>query len=100
MGDTTSMAIISPRVISMEADFTAADFMEAAGTAVAATGRREEEMTDDRSQIANGASDGPAEIAEKRSISSTRASSNRRSEHSSPLPDREIDAFFDDASPA
>ena len=58
MGDTTSMAIISPRVISMEADF-----MEAAGTAVAATGRREEEMTDDRSQIANGASDGPAEIA-------------------------------------
>jgi hypothetical protein len=58
MGDTTSMAIISPRVISMEADFTAvdftaADFMEAAGTAVAVTGRREEEMTDDRSQIAN-----------------------------------------------
>jgi hypothetical protein len=32
---------------------------------VAATGRREEEMTEDKSQIANGASDGPAEIAEK-----------------------------------
>jgi hypothetical protein len=59
MGDTTSMAIISPRVISMEADFTAA-----AATPVEATGRREEEMTDDKTQIANGASDGPAEIAE------------------------------------
>jgi mannose-6-phosphate isomerase-like protein (cupin superfamily) len=43
------MAIISPRVISMEADFTAVDFAEAAGTPVAATGRREEEMTDDKS---------------------------------------------------
>ena len=40
MGDTTSMAIISPRVISMEADFTAVDF-----TAVAGTGRREEAIT-------------------------------------------------------
>jgi hypothetical protein len=44
----------------MEADFTAVDFAEAAGTPVAATGRREEEMTDDKSQIANGSSDGPA----------------------------------------
>lgn len=38
MADTTSMAIISLRVISMEADFMA----------VAVTGRREEEMTDDK----------------------------------------------------
>lgn len=43
MGDTTSMAIISPRVISMEADFTA----------VAGTGRREEEITNGKSEIAN-----------------------------------------------
>jgi hypothetical protein len=52
MGDTTSMAIISPRVISMKADFTAVDFTAvdftaagltaAAGTAVAGTGRWEE----------------------------------------------------------
>lgn len=48
MGDTTSMAIISPRVISMEADFTAVDFTAAAGT-----GRREEEITNGKSQIAN-----------------------------------------------
>ena len=54
------MAIISPRVISMEADFTAVDFAEAAGAPAAATGGREEEMTDDKSQIANGSSDGPA----------------------------------------
>ena len=39
MGDTTSMAIISARVISMEADSMAVDSTEAAGTAVAATGR-------------------------------------------------------------
>jgi hypothetical protein len=48
MGDTTSMAIISARVISMEAVSTAVDFMVVdstvgAGTAVAATDRREEE---------------------------------------------------------
>jgi hypothetical protein len=48
MGDTTSMAVISPRVISMEADFTAVDFTAAAGT-----GRREEEITNGKSQIAN-----------------------------------------------
>jgi hypothetical protein len=41
MGDTTSTAIISPRVISMEVDFTEAARM-------AAIGRREEEMTDDK----------------------------------------------------
>ena len=46
MGDTTSMAIVSARVISMEADSMVGDFMavdstEAAGTAVAATGRRD-----------------------------------------------------------
>ena len=58
MGDTTSMAIISPRVISMEADFTAVDFT-AEGftaedlTAVAGTGRREEEITNGKSEIAN-----------------------------------------------
>jgi hypothetical protein len=98
MADTTSMAIISPRVISMEADFTAADFMEAAGTAVAATGRREEEMTDDRSQIANGASDGLAEIAEKRSIDEGFLEQALGALET--LPDRQIDAFFDDASPA
>jgi hypothetical protein len=43
MADTTSMAIISLRVISMEADSMPVDFM-----AVAVTGRREEEMTDDK----------------------------------------------------
>jgi hypothetical protein len=48
MGDTTSMAIISPRVISMEADFTAVGL-----TAVAGTGRREEEITNGKSEIAN-----------------------------------------------
>jgi hypothetical protein len=48
MGDTTSMAIISRRVISMEADFTAVDFTAAAGT-----GRREEEITNGKSQIAS-----------------------------------------------
>jgi hypothetical protein len=53
MADTTSMAIISARVISMEADSmvvdsTEVDFTEAVGTAVAATVRREEEMTDAR----------------------------------------------------
>ena len=47
----------------MVADSMEVDFTEAAG--MAAIGRREEEMTDDRSQIANGASDGPSEIAEK-----------------------------------
>lgn len=40
MGDTTSMAIISPRVIFTEADSTAA-----AGTVAAGTDRRKEEMT-------------------------------------------------------
>jgi hypothetical protein len=49
MGDTTSMAIVSARDISELAmpsvDSTAVDFTEAA---VAAIGRREEEMTDDR----------------------------------------------------
>jgi hypothetical protein len=48
MGDTTSMAVISPRVISTEADFAAVDFTAAAGT-----GRREEEITNGKSQIAN-----------------------------------------------
>jgi hypothetical protein len=48
MGDTTSTAIISPRVISMVADST-----EAVGTAVAATVRREEEMTDSRESRSN-----------------------------------------------
>ena len=62
MGDITSVAVISPRIISMEADFMVVDFMgadftEAAGTAVVATGRREEEMSDDKSHIANGAPD-------------------------------------------
>ena len=41
MGDTTSTAVISPRVISMEADSMPVDL-----TAVAVTGRREEQMTD------------------------------------------------------
>jgi uncharacterized membrane protein YebE (DUF533 family) len=40
MADTTSMAIISARVISMVVDSTVVDFTEAVGTAVAATGRR------------------------------------------------------------
>jgi hypothetical protein len=53
MGDTTSMAIISPRVISMEADFTAVDFTAEGPTAVAGTGRREEEITNGKSEIAN-----------------------------------------------
>ena len=57
MGDTTSMAIVSARDIlelaMPSADSMAVGFTEAVGTAVAATGRREEEMTDDRSQIAN-----------------------------------------------
>jgi hypothetical protein len=44
MGDTTSMAIISPRVIFTEADSTAV-----AGTAAAGTDRRKEEMTNDKS---------------------------------------------------
>jgi hypothetical protein len=48
MGDTTSTAIISPRVISMVADST-----EAVDTAVAATVRREEEMTDSRESRSN-----------------------------------------------
>jgi hypothetical protein len=48
MADTTSMAIISARVISMVVDSTVVDFTEAVGTAVAATVRREEEMTDAR----------------------------------------------------
>jgi hypothetical protein len=42
MGDTTSMAIISPPVISMAEDFTVA----VDSTVAAATGRRQE-MTDD-----------------------------------------------------
>jgi hypothetical protein len=50
MGDTTSMAIVSARDIlelaMPSADSMAVGFMEAVGTAVAATGRREEEMTD------------------------------------------------------
>jgi hypothetical protein len=53
MGDTTSTAIISPRVISMVADSTEAVGTEAVGTAVAATVRREEEMTDSRESRSN-----------------------------------------------
>jgi hypothetical protein len=45
MGDTTSMAIVSARDI-LELAMPSADSMEVDFTAVAATGRREEEMTE------------------------------------------------------
>ena len=58
MGDTTSTAIISPRVISMVADSTEAVDTEAVdteavGTEAVATVRREEEMTDSRESRSN-----------------------------------------------